>query len=763
MLAELFASQTLGGETRQQSAARIGDAFDLTDPEQRKLGRYELIEKLGEGGMGVVFRAHEPALNRDVALKIIGAGIWATAQYLARFRIEAQSAAKLFHPGIVPIFEINQADDLMFFTMALIEGETLAQRIKRDGVFADQKAAALTLGLAEAAHYAHQLGVLHLDLKPANVLIDAKGSAYIADFGLARSVDEGQVNTEQTSAGTPGYMAPEQIDARRGPLDRRSDVYGLGGVLYAMLIGQAPHAAASSKDSKQAALTQAVKLHKQLRAGIAPAKIAPDLAAICEKALARDPAQRYADASLMAEDLRSFLSHRPVLALHRSALSRFALWCKRDAKLAAALSLLGVALLVGLAASLYQAQEAKRAALRSQVDASNARKMSSFLTTMLSAADPVKHRGNPLTAVQLLDQARDRIENNEFAEQPELNAELHLVMAKSYRGQSRIDDCVALATNANVLATKALAASDASKNGRELLLQARLTQADCMIQKSQLNEAIVLLEQNMSQFQYDAALALPLMESSILQARALWLSSRRPAARRLMETLLQNPAPQQIDAVRVWARAQFTLARILDEDGEKDPAIGLMQAGIASTIAADGADAPAVLSAQIELGQLQIMQACTSPPCPSADTRTGFTLMDRSIADMMRVLGKEHIAVALALNNRGDARQMTGDDRAALADYQLAGGIADRVSLNSRFSLNYHFSVADSLLRLRRFDEAASAYLEVEKRLITVQGMNPEALQDYRNDLAAGRCGIRRKDPQRAIRFRTKANLVGCD
>jgi serine/threonine protein kinase len=176
-------------------------ALDLSDPLQRTLGNYQLISKLGEGGMGVVFRAHEPKLNRNVALKLLAAGSWATPEFIERFRTEAQSAARLFHPNIVPIFEIDQADDLVFFTMALVEGQTLAARQKRRMVDV-RDAANIVLTLALAIDYAHQLNVLHLDLKPANVLVDLAGKLFIADFGLARSIEQSLGPQQTDHSGT---------------------------------------------------------------------------------------------------------------------------------------------------------------------------------------------------------------------------------------------------------------------------------------------------------------------------------------------------------------------------------------------------------------------------------------------------------------------------------------------------------------------------------------------------------------------------------
>jgi serine/threonine protein kinase len=164
--------------------------LDLNDPAQRTFGDYELIDKLGQGGMGVVYRARQRSLEREVALKLLSAGPWASKDFIERFRREAQSAARMQHPNIVAIYEIGAHDELNFFSMRLVQGVSLAHQLQESGPLAPKRAAQLMRAIAEALDYAHRLGVLHLDLKPANVLIDERGEPQVADFGLARRLDE---------------------------------------------------------------------------------------------------------------------------------------------------------------------------------------------------------------------------------------------------------------------------------------------------------------------------------------------------------------------------------------------------------------------------------------------------------------------------------------------------------------------------------------------------------------------------------------------
>src|SRR5690606_15013585 len=184
--------------------------LELSDAEQRDFGDYELLERLGQGGMGVVYRARQKSLQRDVALKLLSAGPWASVEFIERFRREAQSAARLPHPNIVSIHENGQHAELDFVSMELVRGRNLARHIEEGGALPPVAAARLLRRLAEALDYAHRLGVLHLDLKPGNVLLGEDGEPRIADFGLARRLGEALAEDGAEISGTPGYMAPEQ-------------------------------------------------------------------------------------------------------------------------------------------------------------------------------------------------------------------------------------------------------------------------------------------------------------------------------------------------------------------------------------------------------------------------------------------------------------------------------------------------------------------------------------------------------------------------
>src|SRR6267154_5348587 len=220
-------------------------------------GDYELQGEIGRGGQGVVYRARQKSLNRTVALKIIVLGHWATARHLRRFRLEAEAAARLNHPSIVPIHEIRERDGFCYFSMNLVEGGQLDEVVRREAI-SIRRAAELIAKLARTVHYAHEHGILHRDIKPGNILLDKEGEPHLTDFGLARLTEtESNVTRTLEVLGTPSYMAPEQAvgnNPATAGLTSATDVYGLGAVLYQLLTGHPPFAGGTTYETIQQVL-----------------------------------------------------------------------------------------------------------------------------------------------------------------------------------------------------------------------------------------------------------------------------------------------------------------------------------------------------------------------------------------------------------------------------------------------------------------------------------------------------------------------------
>src|SRR6266542_608360 len=288
-------------------------------------GDYELLEQIGRGGQGVVFRARQKSLNRIVALKVIGLGNWATEAHLKRFRLEAEAAARLEHPGIVPIHEVGERDGSCYFSMKFVEGGQLDTVVRREAM-PPRRAAELIAKVARTVHYAHEHGILHRDIKPGNILLDRKGEPHLTDFGLARLVEsESTVTRTMEVLGTPSYMAPEQAAGNNAAIGSATDVYGLGAVLYQLLTGQPPFAGGTTYETIRLLCDTEPRNPRILNP-----KINRDLSTICLKCLEKDPKRRYSSALALAEDLERWLKHEPIAARRTGLLTRSGKWMRRN-------------------------------------------------------------------------------------------------------------------------------------------------------------------------------------------------------------------------------------------------------------------------------------------------------------------------------------------------------------------------------------------------------------------------------------------------
>jgi serine/threonine protein kinase len=309
------------------SAPRKTIADEIPPPE--RVAWYEILGVLGLGAMGIVYQARQPGLKRVVALKMVLGGAHAHPKDLARFRAEAEAVARLHHPNIVQIFEVGEAEGRPYFSMEFVDGGSLARRI--DGTPRPPREAALIVKvLATAMAAAHARGVVHRDLKTANVLLTADGTPKITDFGLAKRLEDDSSRTHSgTVLGTPSYMSPEQAEGRIEAVGPRADVYSLGAVLYELLNGRAPFKAGSVLDTLHQVHTQEP---------VAPVRFAPsmphDLETICLKCLQKDPVRRYQSAAALADDLGRFLDGKPILARPVSAAERLWRWCRRNPRVA---------------------------------------------------------------------------------------------------------------------------------------------------------------------------------------------------------------------------------------------------------------------------------------------------------------------------------------------------------------------------------------------------------------------------------------------
>ncbi|MDP6444301.1 MAG: serine/threonine-protein kinase [Pirellulaceae bacterium] len=303
MLADVAASSA-----DHTSPASKNDSLPAALELPYRIGDYELREELGRGGMGVVYRAYQFSLSREVAIKMLLRGGLASDDDHQRFRAEAESAARLDHPHIVPVYEVGEFEGRPFFSMKHIEGETLADRL-RSGPLPAREAADLLAKVARAIHFAHRRGVLHRDLKPSNVLIDAANEPHVTDFGLAKRETDGASLTKTGAVlGTPAYMSPEQAGGR-GDVGHASDTYSLGSILYHMLTGRPPFQAPSPVD----VVLQVIEQDPAPPRVVAP-EANRDLELIALHCLQKPPDLRYASAANLADDLEAFLRDEVISA-----------------------------------------------------------------------------------------------------------------------------------------------------------------------------------------------------------------------------------------------------------------------------------------------------------------------------------------------------------------------------------------------------------------------------------------------------------------
>src|SRR5271166_2299229 len=364
---------------RVASPLRLADGLDATHaveanghselPTVRYFGDYELLEEIARGGMGVVYKARQMSLNRLVALKMILAGSFASSRDVRRFRTEAEAAANLDHPHIVPIYEVGEHETQQYYSMKFVEGTSLARHPRSD----PRREVEGMVTVIRAVHHAHQRGVLHRDLKPSNVLVDSQGTRVVTDFGLAkRLADTDRSLTEPGQVlGTPKYMAPEQAAGRKD-LTVAADVYSLGVILYERLTGQTPFTGENALTLLRHARESEPPRPSSLRPGLDR-----DLETVVLKCLEKEPGQRYPSAEALADDLDRWLRGEPIMARPVGQAERFWRWCKRNPVVSSLAGAVAASLFIGIVASTYFAVQASRRAFaesRERARAINAEK-----------------------------------------------------------------------------------------------------------------------------------------------------------------------------------------------------------------------------------------------------------------------------------------------------------------------------------------------------------------------------------------------------
>ena len=377
-------------------------------PDLPQIPGYEVLELLGRGGMGVVFRARHLRLNRIVALKMAIAGGYASKYERERFQREVVAVAGLRHPNVVQIHDVGDSDGRPYYTMEFVDGGTLAERLAGTPMPAHQ--AALLVGtLASAVEAAHLGGIIHRDLKPSNVLLAADGTPKIGDFGLARRQEGGATLTiSGARVGTPSYMAPEQARGLTHAVGPGLDIYALGAILYELLTGRPPFRAETAAETERQVIEQEPVSPSRLNA-----KVPTDLETVCLKCLEKEPGGRYATAAALAEDLRRFLNHEPISARPMGPFVRLARWGRRNPALVASLGMVSVTGLVAIATILWQWQSAVEARQTAEL-AVKSERWERYRSNISAAASALQFQNNSGTARWALEAAPEEHRNWEW-------------------------------------------------------------------------------------------------------------------------------------------------------------------------------------------------------------------------------------------------------------------------------------------------------------------------------------------------------------
>lgn len=304
------------------STPRLDMGFDAKAPH---FGNYELLGEIGRGGMGIIYKARHRALDRIVALKVNRATAADSAEGVRRFQVEAEAVAKLDHPAIVPIFDVGAVQGQQYYSMAYVEGQSLAAAVAH-GPLPSRRAAEIVQAVVDAVAYAHSQGVIHRDIKPENILLDATGRPRITDFGIAKCIDnETHLTHAGEAIGTPSYMPPEQAQGRMDEVGPQADVYSLGATLYCLLTGRPPFAAATSLDTFNLVIEREPVSPRLLNSALDR-----DLETIVLKCLEKRPEKRYASAAELAADLSRYLAHKPIVARPVGWIQKSVRWCRRN-------------------------------------------------------------------------------------------------------------------------------------------------------------------------------------------------------------------------------------------------------------------------------------------------------------------------------------------------------------------------------------------------------------------------------------------------
>lgn len=707
-------------ETRQAADARGSAALKLD-----RLGDFRILSLIGQGGMGSVYLAEQDNPRRRVALKVMRVS-GSDHDSAPRFRREGAALAMLDHPGIAKVYaagvDESSLGSLPYFAMEFVDGVSLLDHAARRGLDVGARLR-LLVAICNAVQHAHQRGVVHRDLKPANILVDAEGQPRVLDFGIARLLDESEGGTRLTQmgelVGTLPYMSPEQLNGDPTAVDTRADVYALGVILYELLSGRRPREFEANVSLVQA-VTRAMKQPLVPLAEANPA-CAGELDTIAMKALAEDPAQRYASASELGADIQRFLQNEPILARPPSAWYVAQKFARRHRALVAA-SVIGVLALVGSTVfalnAAWREREARQAAERSAAISASVQQ---FTHDMFEAAAPESALGREVSVREVVDQASLRLQHSPPAD-PLVAGEAGIALARVNFALGRLDQARVLINAAGTQFDRLGAEAQAQAIAAAILsLKVRTAREADAGAEQETRDLLALISEKLGPHD---ALGL---EASNLLGEILMRQSKFGEAIAQYQSVLNTPFDQVPIDHREREAALANLAVALRGSGDLKGAVTVMTAMEKDLRLRRGADHPSTLSVANNLAiALQ----------NSGEPERALALYNRAYDGRSKVLGPSHPDTLNVLQNRATLLIQTGQSAAAEPVLQeLLKTLLETRQRNHPAALVAMNSLAFALENLERLDEAEQLYRDTLAIQIESKSAHSETF-GTRNNLA---------------------------
>ncbi|HEY7185155.1 MAG TPA: tetratricopeptide repeat protein [Vicinamibacterales bacterium] len=807
-------SLLLADGTCPQCLLRIGLGAERDTP--KTVGPYRIVEKLGEGGMGVVYLAEQDTpIRRRVALKLIKLGL-DTRQVIARFESERQALALMQHPNVAAVYDAGATDDgRPYFVMEYVAGVPITD-------YCDQRRLAIPERLrlfaqaCDAIQHAHQKGVIHRDVKPTNVLVtsvDEVATVKVIDFGVAKATTarlaEQTFFTEHGAIiGTPAYMSPEQADPFNPDIDTRTDVYSLGVLLYELATGALPF------DTRALLKAGYDEIRRQIREADPPrpstrvstlgdqsieaarnrrtdpktlqSELRGDLDWVVMRALDKDPSRRYGSPSELGADLRRYLSHQPVEARPPHAVYRLRKMARRHRVAVIGAALVVLSITVGGALAAWQAIRATRAEREAQQQAATAQQVAAFLQSLFEGADPTIARGNAVTARQLIERGRERIDK-ELTAQPEVRARLQTLLGNIYRmlglyreGTPLLRDALATRERLHPLPHRDVAESafllgritnDSGDNAggdrfyqraRQILEALPPDAGDPALLASVISEQALFAVLHTAN--YDRAEAL-YRESLSIRERVLGSSHQDVAS---SWTGLGNVFYQRGDFAKAEDAFRRALAIRRDRLGADSPEVALSLSHLASALGRVGRDREAE---PMMLEAVRIQEKTFGPVHPQVAgelnnlasvygrmgrLREAAAVLERTVSIRQQIFGASHQNVAIAFRNLGLTYSLAGDYARADEDLHRALKIDEANLGPAHPAVVWDLNRIGTLERKRgHFDEARRILSDARTRARQSLGTTHPEYEQALEGLGA--VALARKDPDEAQQLYSEA------